>query len=221
MDVAGSPVRNSSTACRNHCAPNTAATSTPPRAFTHPRLSSTAFVSSTDRVQRGSVPRGGAIAPNRRCTSTSKLANVTRYPLTSAPGAVTMARCRCKLNRSRNRAPSPSTQSCTVSLQTPNRAATTPSASPSNHADTAPNTTSTPVTLPGSASQGSTRSRCPQPPQRAIAMRSTTKLHAACSFRQTRAPVSRGLAAPQRPQLQPARSCCTIELATTSSYLLE
>jgi hypothetical protein len=214
-------VRNSRTACRNHSAPRLAATITPPRLATHSTPIRTASPSSTARVQRGSRLRRGASAPRSRCASTSKLANLTRHPLGAALGSATMARCRNRPNRSRNRAPSPLSHSRTVSLQTPNLAATAPRSTPSSDADTAANTTSTPVTLPGSASHGSTRSRCPHSSHRATAMLSTRNAYAACSLRPTRTFVSRTLAAAQRAQQQAASNCDTNELASASSYLLE
>lgn len=214
-------MRNSRTACRNHPAPRLAATTTPPRLATHSTPIRTALPSSRSRVQRGSRLRLGADAPRSRCVSTSKLANVSRHPLGAASGPATMARCRNRPNRSRKRAPSPVSHSRTVSLQTPNSAATAPRAAPSSHADTAANTTSTPVTLPGSASHGSTRSRCLHSWHRATAMPSTRNAEAACSLRLTRTFVSRTFADPQRAQRQATSNCDTNELASASSYLLE
>jgi hypothetical protein len=102
-------------------------------------------------------------------------------------------------------------------LQIPNCFATAPNSEPSSHAYTAPNTTSTPVTLPGSASFGSTRSRCPHSPHFAIAMSSTRNADAVCSLRPTRASVSRTLGAAHRAQRQSTSNWATIELASAVS----
>lgn len=222
MDVAGSPVRNRRTACRNHSAPRLATTIAPPRLTTHSMPLRAVLPSSKVRVQRGSLLCRAAGTPQRRSASTSKLANASRRPFTwASSGPAMMARCRYKPSRSPNRAPSPASHSRTVSLQTPNCFATSPNSAPSSHVVTASNTTSTPVTLPGSASLGSTLSRCPHSPHFAIAMSSTTNADAACSLRRTRAPVSRTLAAAHRAHRQSTSNSATSELASAVSYLLE
>lgn len=214
-------MRNSRTACRNQSAPWLATAATPPRLATQAMPIRAAAPSSTDSAQRGSRLRRGADSPRCRCASPSKLANVSRHRLGAASDLATMARCRNRPNRSRKRAPSPASHSRNVSLQTPVSVATSPRPAPPSHADSAAKTTSTPVTLPGRASQGSTRSRCPHSSHRAIAMLSTRNAEAACSLRSTRTFVSRTLGDAQRAQRQPISNCDTNELARPSSYLLE
>jgi len=91
-----------------------------------------------------------------------------------------------------------------VSAQTPWRRATAATCSPRSTAASAEKITVTLVTLPGSTSRGSTRSRCRHVSQRASAIASTTNSSTARSnLRFTRIRVSRTAAPPQKAQRQP------------------
>ena len=80
-------------------------------------------------------------------------------------------------------------------------------------------TTSTPATFPGSASCGSTRSRCPQPRQRESATSRSTDPSRVSSRRSTRLPVSRRSLPPHAAQRQPTSSSSP-ETSTTATYLV-
>jgi len=151
------------------------------------------------------------IAGRWRDTSAAKAANRTSVAAEAAE--VTMARCRKSPNRSKQRAPSPATQCCRVSVQTLNSLATALRLSPCRSLDTAPITTSEPVTLPGRASLGRTLSRRLQRGQIASATLQTVNAGTACSFRPTRLPVRRGPGAKQREHRQ-AKSCSSTNLGS-------
>lgn len=209
-------MRNSSTACRNRAAPRVAAFIGPPSRSTKstnaraPAESFAPSVACASSVTRGSVTE----AP--RAASMLKLENPTRSDGSSLSPVATMARCRSRANRSRQRAPSPAAQSRMVSRQTPSRRATSPSEWPSRASATERSATSTPVTLPGSASHGRVRSRAPQPAQTASATASTMNFSPAWSFRETRLPEKCTSAPPHVWHLHPCRSSSP-RVATASS----
>lgn len=174
MGVAGRPVRNSKTACWNTAAPSIATLHAPPPSPTNPTRRRLAMPSSSPNVRRVSLDHSEWPLTCWRSTSAARRANgISRAVALVTCGDASCARCRNKTNRSWKRAPNPVSHSLTVSAQTPTLFAATPALFPSTTTATAASkTTSTPVTFPGSASYGRTRSRCPHPAQRANAISS-------------------------------------------------
>jgi hypothetical protein len=206
MDVSGSPVRNRRAACRNRAAPSLAAARAPPSRSAKATSACAPAFSLLASVARASTARRGSVTELLRAASTLKLENVARMDGPVAPAGVTMARCRCRPNRSRKRAPSPAAHRRMVRLHTPSRRATCLIDWPRRTSPTDRKMTSTPVTFPGSASQGRARSRAPHFKQTANATPSTVKRLPAWSLRSTRRPVRRTSVPPHRWQQHPRRS---------------
>lgn len=108
-------------------------------------------------VERVHATTKAPTVERRRATSATKAPNRTSTAVELSD--VTMARCRSSPYRSRQRAAMPASQCRRVSSQMPTARAAAAKLSPSRSLESAPITISTPVTLPGSASQGRTRSR--------------------------------------------------------------
>ena len=204
MGVTGRPVRNSNTAARNSTAPSPAAASAPPRVSTKLTSRRAARRISAAGACPSPSTRRGSGTPTVRAASTAKLPKGTNTTPGGARAGATIARWRSRPNRSSARAPSPASHSRIVSAQTPWRRATAATRSPRSTAATAEKITVTLVTLPGSTSRGSTRSRCRHVAQRASATASTTNSPTArCNLRSTRIRVSRTATPPQKAQRQP------------------
>ena len=217
MDMLSGAVRNSRTASRNHSAPSAAARCTPPSCATKRSSRSAASSSSASAVCPSPSTGRGSARPVRRAASTAKLAKRTSRAAGGVPGGARMARWRRSATRSRKRAPRPAVHRRMLRGQTPWRAATAGAASPAATAPTAENTTSAPVTLPGSASHGSTRTRAWHVAQRASATWSCTNSPGRCSLRPMRTPVSASRVPPHRPQRHPSSTRPLSPALTTAS----
>jgi len=225
MEVSTGAVRNSSTASRNSSAPRRTARRAPPSRRTNPTSAVAARCnSSLGSVASPSASRGSCM-PQRRAAATAKDEKLTRTAPPRTLGGATIARCLMSPYSSRNRAPSPAIHSRIVSGQTPCRLAASLTRSPPTTAPTAEKTTSTPVTLPGRASHGSTRSRCPHVQQRASATASEMQPTRTCSFRPTRVRISLSVGPSQRPQWKPRSIRCPpsslTAASTAASYLVD
>ena len=211
--------RNSRTASRNTSAPRAANSQGPPAAATNPTRRRAASRRSSEADRRTLVVAGD-IVPAHRASSNATADQRWSNALCGASLGARRARCRYSRSRSSTRAPSPSIQILMVRDTTPAAWATLVTARPSTKAcPTAPKITSTPVTFPGSASNGSTRSRCRQSRQRASATSSITDARRRSSRRSTRLPVSRRSLPPHTAQRQPTRSSSP-EPSTIATYLL-
>ena len=215
--------RNSKTASRNTSAPRAANTQAPPAASTNRTRRAAASRRSSVADRCKSVVVGDIVQsePNRRASSDETADHRWTSALSGASAGARRARCRYRRSMSSTRAPRPSTQILMVRETTRALRATLVSAAPSTNAcATASRITSTPVTFPGSASYGSTRSRCRQSRQRASATSSVTDPSRISSRRPTRLRVSRRSLPPHRAQRHPARSSSP-EASTTAAYLLD
>jgi hypothetical protein len=211
--------RNSRTASRNTSAPRAANSQGPPAVATSPTRRRAASRRSSEADRRTSLVAGG-IVPVHRASSDATADQRWSNALCGASLGARRARCRYSRSRSSTRAPSPSIQVLMVRDTTRAAPAMLVSAAPSTKAcPTASRITSTPVTFPGSASNGSTRSRCRQPRQRASATSSITDACRTSSRRSTRLPVSRRSLPPHTAQRQPTRSSSP-EPSTIVTYLL-
>jgi hypothetical protein len=211
--------RNSRAASRNNSAPRAANSQGPPAASTNRIRRRAASRRSSDADRRKSVVAGG-IVPAHRASSDATADQRWSNALSGASLGARRARWRYSRSRSSTRAPSPSIQILMVRGTTPAAWAMLVVARPSAKAcPTASRITSTPVTFPGSASSGSTRSRCWQSRQRASATLSTTDAWPRSSRRSTRLPVSRRSLPPHTAQRQPTRSSSP-EPSTIAPYLL-
>jgi hypothetical protein len=209
MDHGVSPryPRNSRTASWNRWAPSAAISPTPPARSTHVtnRTAASRRSSMADRC-RCVIP-GNPAAPSHRYISTDTALQRWSIALCGASLGARWARCRYSRSRSSSRVPSPRIHRLMVHGATPAlRAALVTVASSESASATAATMTSTPVTLPGSASQGSTRSRCPHPRQRASATGSVTNASSVSNRRSTRLRVIWRSLPSQRAQRQSARS---------------
>jgi len=177
--------RNRRTASRNRAAPNAATSSVPPARSTKRISRAAATRRSSVADLRTSVANGGSCAADRyRPSSMTTGAQRWSNEVAGASGGARRARCRWSRSRSSTRVPRPRVQLRTVRVATPQRSATSAIAAPSESTwATASRITSTPVTLPGSASHGSTRSRCRQSWQRASATDSVVKASGVSSRR--------------------------------------
>lgn len=141
-----------------------------------------------------------------RHSSTTQAAQRCSNEVAGTWGGARPARWRKSRSRSSTRAPRPKIQLFNVRMAMPSRLATLLSLAPSHRTwAAASNTTSTPVTLPGSASQGSTRSRCRQSRQRASATQRVLNSSGVSIRRATRLPVSARSLPPQAAQRHPQR----------------
>jgi hypothetical protein len=211
--------RNSRTASRNTSAPRAANSQGPPAAATSRTRRRAASRRSSEADRRTSLVAGG-IVPAHRASSDTTADQRWSNALCGASLGARRARCRYSRSRSSTRAPSPSIQVLMVRDTTPAARAMLVTATPSaNACPTASRITSTPVTFPGNASNGSTRSRCRQSRQRASATSSITDAWRMSSRRSTRLPVSRRSLPPHTAQRQPTRSSSP-EPSTIVPYLL-
>lgn len=159
IGVAKGDDRNSRTAWRNRSAPRRAVSSAPPSPSTRSSRAAIAALVSSLGVRRES--RTNANSSRRRSTSSRNLANVTRRAASRSPSFAAVAQRRSNATRSSTRAQSPCTQLRTVPRATPWARATAATAPPRNHERTTTITSTIEAVLPGTASHGSTRSRCP------------------------------------------------------------
>ena len=213
--------RNCRTASRNNAAPCSANRRGPPAATTNRTRRIAASRRSSETGRRTSVIAADIDVPNHRASSTETADQRCRSALCGASSGARLARCRYSRSRSSTRAPSPSTQSFTVRDTTRAAPAMLVHVAPSTSAlPTASRTTSTPVTFPGSASNGSTRSRCPQWRHRASATSSIRDSPRSSSRRSTRLPVSRRSLPPHAAHRHPA-SNSSPDASTTAVYLLD
>jgi hypothetical protein len=211
--------RNCRTASRNTSAPRAANAQGPPAAATNRTRRRAASRRSSEADRRTSVVAGGIVPPHR-ASSDATADQRCSSALCGASLGARRARWRYSRSRSSTRAPSPSIQILRVRETTrASRAMLVSAASSAKACPTASRITSTPVTLPGSASNGSTRSRCRQSRQRASATSSITDAWPRSSRRSTRLPVSRRSLPPHTAQRQPASSSSP-DLSTTTAYLL-
>lgn len=211
--------RNSRTASRNTSAPRAANSQGPPAAATNRTRRRAASRRSSEADRRTSLVAGD-IMPAHRPSSDATADQRCSSALCGASLGARRARWRYSRSRSSTRAPSPSIQILMVRDTTcAPWAMLVSAASSANACPTASRITSTPVTLPGSASNGSTRSRCRQSRQRASATSSITDAWPRSSRRSTRLPVSRRSPPPHAAQRQPASSSSP-EPSTTATYLL-
>lgn len=163
MDVHVGKARNSKTAWRNRSAPRRAVASGPPSRRISTSRRRRASRSSWWSVRRGSgVHRGAATSPTRSASATNALKRTSRADL-GVVSRAKIARCRRRLARSKKRAASPCNQFRTVPRLSPKSRATSVIVAPGRtHASQTSIGSSTAAVLPGSTSQGSTRSQCPQ-----------------------------------------------------------
>ena len=170
--------------------------------------------------RRRSVIAGASTMACRRPTSADTAAHRCKVALGGVPAGASRARCRYSWSRSRSRVPSPRIQLLMVRATTPALCATLATELPPETTVVMASTmTSTPVTFPGRASQGSKRSRCRQSPHRDNATRSDTNESRVSIRRGTRLPVSPRLLPPHDAQRQPAR--ISSPLSTYAEYLLD
>ena len=213
--------RNCRTASRNNAAPRSANRRGPPAASTNRTRRTAAWCRSSEADRRMSVIAADIAVPNHRARSTDTADQRWSTALCGASSGARLARWRYSRSRSSTRAPSPSIQSFTVRDTTRAAPAMLVTAAPSTSArPTASRITSTPVTFPGSASYGNTRSRCPHWRHCASATLSIKDSPRSSSRRSTRLPVSRRSLLPHAAHQHPT-SNSSPDASTTAVYLLD
>jgi hypothetical protein len=218
LAVRGGLDRNRRTACRNTAAPRRAVASIPPSRSTTAKSAAAAPATLAPPPPAITNP---SRTPRRLSASTTNAPNSTSTPAWCAPDGTSHAPRRRSRTRSSARAPSPRTHPLTAARLTPRRRATAAIGSPPFAARAPPTATSADDTIPGRASNGSTRSRWPHSTHPARRTSSTTHPPGRCSFRLRESGVSHSSKLPHKAQRQPARSRHASAPATASAYWVE
>jgi hypothetical protein len=167
MQLLTPPERNSNTACRNSAAPSAAIVAAPPA-----RSSSKTMHEAAQRTSERPADTAPGVAGKRSAgrsvrARTINAQNITSMLCSGVCAAATIARWRTYRARSRYRAAAPCSQYRMHCRDTPASAPAALRDEPPWTLARAPKMFGTLLTLPGSTSQGSTRSRAPQASHRA------------------------------------------------------
>lgn len=176
---------------------------------------------SSATLRAGPASTGPGDGNPRWCAASAmKVPNPTSRCGPLEPASATIARCRCSSARSSTRWCNPPSHLATHCLETPCPPAAASSDPPPWTSATAPSTLVALLTLPGRASQGSTRSRALQSRHRASRTWICSYPVSVCRPRSTWLRVNSSAHLPQRAQ-PPSITCGKESVASASAYLVE